>query len=215
MTDTNSWTVPETGRMRQLGGKLLRALQGQRLLAQPSNDGWLLWQQACGGNNSSATALVRQLTPQALRMAMQLLHHAEDAQDAVQDSFLRLWNSQAEDTGGAQLSTYFNTIVINRCKTQLIRKRELSTEPDALADQADGQQTSAGALHHPPFSAVELQAALASLPPRQRMALAMWAYSDAQAPEIAHALDLEVNAAHQLLFRAKQSLRTVLRGANL
>ena len=213
MTDTNSWTQPETGRIRQLGDKLRRAWQGQRLRPLPAKEEWLLWQQACAGHSPSATMLVRQLTPQALRMAMQLLHHTEDAQDAVQESFLRLWNSQAQDTGGAQLSTYFHTIVINRCKTHLIRKRELNIEPEDWIDQADGQQTNAAALHHPAFSATELQTALSSLPARQRLALAMWAYADAQVPEIARALDLEVNAAHQLLFRAKQSLRTVLRGA--
>lgn len=213
MTDTNSWAVPHAGRIRQLGGKLLRAWQGPHADPLAANDDWLLWRQACAGHHPSAIALVRQLTPQALRLAMQLLHHTEDAQDAVQESFLRLWNSQAQDTGSAYLSTYFNTIVINRCKTHLVRKREFSTDPETLIDQCDASQTSAAVLQHSTFSATEVQAALASLPARQRMALAMWAYADAQVPEIAHALDLEVNAAHQLLFRAKQSLRTVLRGA--
>jgi RNA polymerase sigma-70 factor (ECF subfamily) len=42
---------------------------------------------------------------------------------------------------------------------------------------------------------------------RQRAALALWAYHDATISEIAKATGLEVNAAHQLLHRAKINLR--------
>jgi RNA polymerase sigma-70 factor (ECF subfamily) len=213
MTDT-FLSPPQVGLMRQLGGKLRRAWQVPPAQCTGGED-WSLWQHACAGHGPSATRLVRQLTPQALRLALQLLRKPEDAQDAVQDSFLRLWNSQTQDTGDAKLATYFNTIVINRCKTQLLRNRELSTGPDELRDLADGQQWQAdtGPVQLPAFTAQELQAGVASLPARQRMALAMWAYADAQVPDIAQALGLEVNAAHQLLFRAKNTLRTVLQGA--
>ena len=214
MTDT-SLATPEPGLIRQISSKLRRAWQGPPV-QWAGNDDWALWQQACNGHSPSATRLVRALTPQALRLAMQLLRKAEDAQDAVQESFLRLWNSQAKDTSSAKLSTYFNTIVINRCKTQLLRNRELSTEPEGLLDLADALQLQAHAMPIAPaaYTAQELHAALSSLPARQRMALAMWAYADAQVPEIARALDLEVNATHQLLFRAKNSLRTFLQGAH-
>jgi len=45
------------------------------------------------------------------------------------------------------------------------------------------------------------------LNPRQRAALALWAYQDATVAEIAKAIDIEINAAHQLLHRAKINLR--------
>jgi RNA polymerase sigma-70 factor (ECF subfamily) len=178
------------------------------------NDDWALWEQACNGHGPSAVAVVRRLTPQAHGLAMQLLRRNEDAQDVVQESFLRLWNSRASDTAGARLSTFFNTIVINRCKSHLVRRQEWSTENDTLTDLADAHQRAAEASHavHETWSPAQVQAAMATLPARQRMALAMWAYGDAEVSEIARALDVEVNAAHQLLFRAKASLRTVLKG---
>ena len=212
MTET-SLVPPAPGLIRQLGSTLRRAWRGPHA-PQSTPDDWTLWQNACAGHSPSATRLVRDLSPQALRLAMQLLRKVEDAQDAVQDAFLRLWNSQPEDTGSAKLATYFNTIVINCCKTQLLRKRELSTGPEDLLDLADARQLQAHGPPTPPavYTVQELQTALASLPARQRMALALWAYADAQVPEIARALDLEVNATHQLLFRAKNSLRTALQG---
>jgi RNA polymerase sigma-70 factor (ECF subfamily) len=178
---------------------------------------WTLWYRACQGHKPSATALVHSLTPQAHALAMQLLRKTEDAQDVVQESFLRLWSSQPTEGVGAKLSTFFNTIVINRCKTHLTRKHELSTGHDALMDLADAHQhiTQTTASDDMAFSAAQLQQALGTLPARQRMALAMWAYADAQAGDIAQALEIEINAAHQLLFRAKATLRNALHGARL
>ena len=62
----------------------------------------------------------------------------------------------------------------------------------------------------PAVDAPRLQAAMARLPARQRMALAMWAYADADVADIARSMELERNAAHQLLHRAKAALRQQL-----
>lgn len=175
---------------------------------------WTLWQRACQGQASAATELVRRLTPQALGIALQLLRRSEDAEDAVQESFLRLWNSRPSDARGAALATFFNTIVINRCKTMLTQRREFATEDETLTLLAERQQQQqdGGAPTEPGALSEPLRRALQRLPPRQRMALAMWAYTDASVPEIALALELDTNAAHQLLHRAKQALRLYVEG---
>lgn len=181
-------------------------------VAVPQDGGWALWQAACGGDEASATALVRQLTPQAMGLARQLLHRQEDAEDVVQEAFLRLWGARPDEARGAALATYFNTIVINRSKTWLTRRRELSTDPDELTAWADAQTPDHG-VGDPAVPALDvqrLQAAMHRLPPRQRMALAMWAYADADVADIARALEVDPNAAHQLLHRARQTLRRSL-----
>ena len=90
---------------------------GGRGRQPPAADPWALWQAARAGDQASASALVRRLTPQAYALAMQLLGRREDAEDMVQEAFLRLWRARASDAHGASLATYFNTIVINRCKS--------------------------------------------------------------------------------------------------
>ena len=212
MSESTVTTATRSGAAR-IGSKLAQSWGRWRNAIAP-NDDWALWEQACNGHGPSAVAVVRRLTPQAHGLAMQLLRRTEDAQDVVQESFLRLWNSRASDTAGARLSTFFNTIVINRCKSHLVRRQEWSTDSDTLTDLADAQQRAADVGHaaHETWSPAQVQAAMGALPARQRMALAMWAYGDAEVSEIARALDVEVNAAHQLLFRAKASLRTVLKG---
>ena len=63
-------------------------------------------------------------------------------------------------------------------------------------------------------STVQLHQAMSSLLPRQRLALAMWAYADSDIADIARTMEIETNAAHQLLHRAKISLRKALKGGS-
>jgi RNA polymerase sigma-70 factor (ECF subfamily) len=187
---------------------------------------WRVWREACDGDAASATRLVRALSPQAFGLAMQLVRRTEDAEDVVQESFLRLWRSAPSDNHGATLSTYFNTIVINRCRTLLVSRRELATDDADLIALHDAHQLDGVGFCDPRCTESEalgsedarrrLQAGLALLPARQRMALAMWAYADASAADIARSLEIDPNAAHQLLHRAKLALRarlTPLKGA--
>ena len=179
---------------------------------------WALWRAACAGQAQAATQLVRELTPQAYGLAIQLVGKREDAQDAVQDAFMRLWRSHPSDTRGARLATYFNTIVINCCRSAMANRREHATEHEALTELHDAQQQrdeAPDAAHGlADFGAASqrsrLQSALAALPARQRVAIAMWTYADASAADIARTLDIDPNAAHQLLHRAKQALRAQL-----
>ena len=196
-----------------LGGAAARARAAApaATLAVPARD-WDLWRAACDGDARSARQLVQQLTPTAFGLALQLLRRTEDAEDAVQDAFLRLWRSAPSDTHGAKLSTYFNTIVINRCRSQWTRQREDATDPDTLAELHDAQRSgdalaALDGVHTLSESAADLRRGVALLPVRQRMAVVMWAYADASAADIARTLDIDSNAAHQLLHRAKQALR--------
>lgn len=192
-----------------------------RVVAETAaEDDWQLWRRACQGHAPSATRLVRLLTPQAFGLAIQLLGKAEDAQDAVQDAFLRLWRSAPSDTRGARLSTYFNTIVVNRCRTVRSGRRDHATDPEVLADLHEAAAAAMAPGAAPSGEHVagfrdggwpgRLRRAVAALPARQRQAIALWAWADADAPKIARALDVDANAAHQLLHRARQSLRRAL-----
>ena len=202
------------GKPGRVGSWLERARQAALGNRAPAPE-WDLWRGACAGDAAHAATLVRRLTPQAYGLAMQILARREDAEDAVQEAFLRLWGSRPSDAMGATLGTYFNTIVINRCKTRLRQRHEFSAAPDELVELADAHQQhdlphGESGLASDAADGARIQQAMARLAPRQRMALAMWAYADADVADIARAMELEVNAAHQLLHRAKTALRMQL-----
>ena len=100
-----TWVPPPSGAaagLTLMGAATRLADRARRALGLPL-DGWALWRQATGGDPASAQALVRHLTPPALALARQMLRRHEDAEDAVQDAFLRLWSAQPDDQRGAQL----------------------------------------------------------------------------------------------------------------
>ena len=59
-----------------------------------------------------------------------------------------------------------------------------------------------------------LHEALERLPARQRSALMMWAWEESDIATIARELGLAENAVHQLLFRARTRLKTLLSGGD-
>src|ERR1700739_3222045 len=78
---------------------------------------------------SSNSANARQLDevlsrylPSFQRMAFRKLGNAADAEDAVQDALLSAYKHLDQFNGGAQMSTWLTTIVINSARMQL-RKR--------------------------------------------------------------------------------------------
>ena len=140
----------------------------------------------------------------------------EDAQDVVQEAFLSLWRSPPSSDRGAQLTTWFTGITLNACRSRLRQRRVLEFWPGeevlaasdlATAADAGGADAFEPAAITAATAQERLDAAMRALTPRQRLALGMWAWGDAGAAEIAQALGINANAAHQLLFKAKQSLR--------
>ena len=164
--------------------------------------------QAMAGDRAAAKAIVKQLSPHAHALAWRMLGDSHQAQDAVQEAFVKLLRS-ARFSGASSLSTYFHTIVSRVCLDRLrVARHEPLTQEDDLELLDEGLDPQQGLAQSQQSSLV--QRALMSLPARQRVALTLWAYQDASAQEIASVLGIEANAVHQLLHRAKINLRQLV-----
>lgn len=187
----------------------------------PVDMSWSLLEAARTSSGRTAQAhisrLVETLRPRAFSLAYRLMQDRAKAEDIVQESFLRLWRSDAHDTGQATLSTYLHRIVTNEALRVLARDHpEDSTEPADLDRLVEAQQP---AHNHTAASAQSLsdridpgalQAAISGLPDRQRIAITLWAYEDLPVAEIACRIGISENAANQLLHRARQNLKRKL-----
>ena len=125
-----------------------------------------------------------------------MLGNTADAQDVVQEGFIKLLNSRFR--GESKLATYFHTLIARLCLDRLRspgRAHEVWDEDHVTEDPSPNPEQTL-ALHQ---SADQVQQALMHLPPRQRLALNLWAHHDASVADIAHTLDIPTNAAHQLL----------------
>ncbi len=161
------------------------------------------------GDVDAFGTLVDRFGTRLYRLAWRLLGDAQEAEDAVQDCFARLWQgAPGWQARGGGLVTWLHRVTVNLCLDRLRRFRTVADE-DAVAAIADGSPGPDRRLAmHRLQNAIE--AALHALPHRHRAALVLCyleGFSNALAAEM---LSLNIKAMESLLFRARRSLREQL-----
>lgn len=146
-------------------------------------------------------------------LCRQFLGSAERADDAAQEAFLRAYRSFASYDPKQSFGAWIMSIARNYC-LDLVRRRStertlFGTEAEeAEAVQAPGVDGLGAALTAE--RATEVNAAVAKLPERYRVPLALAYYADADYDEIATTLGITRTHVGVLLCRAKQLLRQSL-----
>ena len=160
-------------------------------------------------------ALVSSLGPQLLRFAARTLAAAAaDAEDVVQEAFVRLWQARRRWQPTASVRSYLFTITTRLC---LNRRRSLRRRPRHEPLPGPDEPLHPGDPSANPERlafARQLRAAvageLAVLPQNQRAALLLRHEGGLSYQEIAFALDTTPSAVESLLSRARARLRANL-----
>jgi len=164
------------------------------------------------GDPGAARALTERLLPRALGHAARVLGDRGEAEDVAQEAMMRLWKAASDwrQDGGAEPSTWLYRVVANLCVDRLRRARrtEQLDDPDLAADGAPG--VVARMVEAERMAA--LDAALATLPERQRQAVVLRHIEGLSNPEIAVILDVGVEAVESLTARGKRALNAALAG---
>lgn len=158
------------------------------------------------GDHGAFAVLMERHGTLALRLALRLTGDRQEAEEAVQESFLKVWAAAArwDPRGGAKFSTWLYRVVVN---ASLDRKRRAPMlGMDAVAEPVDPQP--GGLERCSAAQARDLVAqALASLPERQRAAVALCYFGEVNGQDAAEALEISVSALESLLVRGRRSLR--------
>lgn len=165
------------------------------------------------GDRVAFADLVARHSRRAAALAARVAGNPSEAEDIVQEAFLRTWQkaptwaAQGEAEGAAAFTTWFTRIVVNLA---IDRARRPRPEPIEIAEEvADGrvsafERASAGEI------GTRIAKAVATLPERQRAALALCHYDGMSNIEAAAALEISVGALESLLVRARKTLRIAL-----
>lgn len=175
---------------------------------QPAADDVELLQRCAHGDAAAFGQLSRRHAPRVLALARRMLGSEADAQDVVQEAFIRLWQQAPRwEWRDAQLSTWLHRVATNLCLNHIQRVQQrvqpMGEEQEDIADTADTGEVLLEAQQR----AEAVQRAIAQLPERQRAAVALFYAAGASTAQTAEALGLSVKAAESLLVRARQSLR--------
>jgi RNA polymerase sigma-70 factor (TIGR02960 family) len=152
-----------------------------------------------------------------------MLASFDEAEDAVQETFLKAWRGRSGFDGGSQFRAWLYRIATNVCLDMLRRSSRrtaasshaevpwLQPYPDLLLEAATpgDEQPEAVAISRETISLAFL-AALQVLPPRQRAALIARDVLGWPASETASALGTSVAAANSALQRARTTMQSHL-----
>lgn len=141
-----------------------------------------------------------------LSVGRRMLGNKEEAEDAVQNTFLKLYRSREQFQYGAKFGTYLFRIMMNVC-FDLLRKRK--------GEHAQTPLESAPAFTPGIDLRLQLEEAIQRLPERMRACFVMFALEEMKQEDIAATLDLSVGTVKAQIFHAKQKLRGLLAGVVL
>ena len=147
------------------------------------------------------TRIVEKYQKQLFVIAFHVCRNRSDAEDAVQEAFLKLWSKKPRLEGEEHLRNWLIRVTINQCRDQLrspFRAHLPLMEADAILTQPDE-------------SALAVSQAILSLPAAYRTVMILYYYADYSTAEIGKLLRRRTGTVQVQLSRARAMLKDLLK----
>jgi RNA polymerase sigma-70 factor (ECF subfamily) len=170
------------------------------------------------GDQQAFRVLVERHSRALFRLAYRMTGNEHDAEDLVQESFLRAYKQLSKFDGRAAFGTWLHRICVN-CSLDMMRARKTRREiQNKVEDERAGNWLEQVAAPGPsPERLMQssqvtelLEPALNSLSENERAAFILRHYEGSNIEEIAQALGVETSAAKHSVYRAVHKLRKSL-----
>lgn len=162
------------------------------------------------GELAAFTELFQQSETHVYRLALTILRHEQDAEDAVQDVFLRVFERIKRYRGKASFQTWLTAVVVNVCRDRLRRKkvrRALSLE--WLRHKPGGQDVTETVVRRQREQ--HLWSLVNRLDDKHRLPVILHYLERLPCDEVAHILDIPTSTVYSRLNTARQRLRQLAR----
>lgn len=136
-----------------------------------------------------------------LRIALRMLGQVQDAEDAVQTTFIKLYHGIKNYKFSAKFSTYLYRILLNVCYDMLGKRKRMNL--------LDLENVNPSYLPNNDLS-IQLEAAILKLPEKMRICFVLFAVEEIKQTEIAEILKMSVGGVKSNIFHAKTKLRDML-----
>ena len=170
------------------------------------------------GDHDAFRHLVERHSRSVFRLAYRLTGHEQDAEDVVQETFLRAFREIRRFEARSSFATWLYRITVN-CSHDLLRRRPRTgtrpslDDPDLrVADELADASAAADPLRELTSRRIDerVRAAMAGLSGQEQSAFVMRHYEGLSIEEIGGVLNLKASAAKHSIFRAVQKMRRSL-----
>lgn len=167
------------------------------------------------GDKLAFSLLLRRHNERFYRLAWRMCGNNEDAEDIIQNAFLKLWHKPQlfDSHKGAKFTTWFYRIVVNMSLDQKKKANRLQYADDV--DQYEDTTATATETLFNNQRQAQLEAAIQNLPDRQKIALNLCFYEELSNAEAAEIMNVKIKALESLLMRAKQKIKDTLKTQGL
>ncbi len=174
--------------------------------------------QVLAGDRDSFRVLVERHSRAVFRLAFRMCGNEHDAEDIVQETFLRAYRGLRQFESRANFGTWLHRVAVNCALDHLRRVRRREEEPPSVAhdEEMDVLQSVPSGAPNPErllFSVEvkkKLEGAMVELSGRERAAFVMRHFDGCSIEEIGRALGIRGNTAKNAIFRAVRKLRQAL-----
>jgi RNA polymerase sigma-70 factor, ECF subfamily len=153
-----------------------------------------------GRRTDAFEALLTAYQDKVFRLSYSMLGDRMHAEDAAQESFLRIWKSIDRFRGDSSLSTWIFSITRNVCLTAISKRR-----PSLPIEDVDRATPEA------PDRQRDIVRLVRELPENYRQVVMLFYMEERSYDEVARMLDLPVGTVKTHLHRARQQLATMLK----
>ncbi|KPL00602.1 MAG: RNA polymerase subunit sigma-24 [candidate division Zixibacteria bacterium SM23_73_3] len=182
-------------------------------------DDQLLIKKALAGNEDAYRLLLNRYRDAIYRMILKIVHNQEEAQDLVQETFMKAFGSLASYKCQYRFTTWLYKIAANNCIDFLRKRRLLSVSLDQPLKTKDGEVR----IELPDWSynpemdlatrqkSLSINVAIDSLPQKYREVIVFRHKQDKSYEEIAQILGIPVGTVKARIFRARELLKKKLK----
>lgn len=188
----------------------------QPKLSEPVTDELALVQRAKTGDVASFEELVKRYDRNVFRIAQHITQNREDAEDVVQDAFLKAYENLGQFQGQSKFYTWLVRIAVNEALMKLRRRRpermvsldeDVKTEDDSIPREVADWSPNPEQLYSQAELHDILSKTIQGLPPSFRTVFVLRDVEGLSTEEAAEALDLSIPAIKSRLLRARLQLR--------
>ena len=185
-------------------------------VVEPPSEESLLVEAARAGDIKAFESLVRRYDRNVFRIAQHITQNREDAEDVVQDAFLKAYQNLGQFQGQSKFYTWLVRIAVNEALMRLRRRRPermVSIDEDVKTEEDSMPREIADWSPNPEqqYTQAELKDILGKtiqgLPPSFRTVFVLRDVEGLSTEETASALELSVPAVKSRLLRARLQLR--------
>jgi RNA polymerase sigma-70 factor, ECF subfamily len=161
-----------------------------------------------GGAKQSFTHLVQRYKDKGMTLAVRMLKNRQEAEEALQDAFVRAYNGLNKFEGKASFGTWFYRILYNVCLTKLGKKNEefqlVDFDDEGGFDFHDGGTTASVAAQFETRDLIEhVKRVMDTLPKKYSTILSLFYLQERSHEEICEITQLPVGTIKTHLFRAR------------